>query len=440
MPKKLDACSNATTPPFEEEGEEVHKKKKKKKKQDIAEPSPEEVEAAVVDEDGSKKRKNKGRQASQTICEQAGEDAVNKKKRKVKQAPEAMDEQAEEGIVPGKKKNKEQKEKKATDGARRTDLESSTGEAKDTEHAESLTLFVGGLPWSVDEDTLRNDFAECGELADCHLVLDKQTGKSRGLAFVTFKTEAGVQAALAYHGTDYWGRRLDVRRAETRGRGNGEEQGKHGKGKGKGKVGDGNPEFEVFIKGLPLDATEDALRKIFADCGEVVTLNMPTRDSGLVKGFAWITFSSDEGLKSAVAKHGHALGNSTLTIEKSGGHVIDHGGKAKTKGKGKAKGKGKGSDLEIFVSNLSYETTETDLRKDFLECGAIERMHMPVKGSKFTCMGFAWITFKDNHGAEAALAFDGDQYGGRRLKVEKSGQHGGRKLKQEYVAVEQEAV
>jgi len=125
-------------------------------------------------------------------------------------------------------------------------------------------------------------------------------------------------------------------------------------------------------------------------------------------------------------------------VELASAHVGDVGkGKGKGKGNGKdkgkkGKGKGKEKGFEVFVSNLSFETQEAELRKDFLECGEIERMHMPTKGEN-KCMGFAWIVFKKIDGLQAALEFDGDDYGGRRLKVEKAGEHGGKKMKEDRI-------
>ena len=87
-------------------------------------------------------------------------------------------------------------------------------------------------------------------------------------------------------------------------------------------------------------------------------------------------------------------------------------------------GKGKGnSDFEIFVKNLPFEMDEKTLRTDFLECGEIDRMHMPVVADTQKTMGFAWVTFKNAEGLKKALEFNDEEYGGRRLFIEKSGQH-----------------
>merc|ERR1712217_531166 len=97
------------------------------------------------------------------------------------------------------------------------------------------------------EETLRKDFSECGEIEKMNLPLNDE-GKPRGIAFITYKTKEGVDAALKFDGDDYGGRTLKVNRAGGKGE------------KGKGK---GNKEFEVFVGGLPFAVEEATLRKDF---------------------------------------------------------------------------------------------------------------------------------------------------------------------------------
>jgi len=57
-------------------------------------------------------------------------------------------------------------------------------------------LFISGIPRDLDEDTVRKDFEECGDISNFALLRDKETGESRGLAFVTYYNEVGYKAAL----------------------------------------------------------------------------------------------------------------------------------------------------------------------------------------------------------------------------------------------------
>ncbi len=78
-------------------------------------------------------------------------------------------------------------------------------------------LFVGNLPYSVDEAGLRDLFAELGELASASIVTDRDTGRSRGFGFVEISIDADALAAIdALNGKEVDGRRLTVNEARPR--------------------------------------------------------------------------------------------------------------------------------------------------------------------------------------------------------------------------------
>jgi RNA recognition motif. (a.k.a. RRM, RBD, or RNP domain) len=57
-------------------------------------------------------------------------------------------------------------------------------------------IFVRGLSFSTTEQTLRGVFEQYGDLIECSVTLDRQTGQSRGFGFVTFRDLAGAEACL----------------------------------------------------------------------------------------------------------------------------------------------------------------------------------------------------------------------------------------------------
>lgn len=97
-----------------------------------------------------------------------------------------------------------------------------------------LKVFVGGIPFSVEEETLREDFGVCGEI-DQLVCLKDDRDRFKGIAFITFKTKAGVEAALKYDGDDYGGRTLKVAMASGRGGSQGSSKGGKEEGKAKGR-------------------------------------------------------------------------------------------------------------------------------------------------------------------------------------------------------------
>lgn len=58
-------------------------------------------------------------------------------------------------------------------------------------------LFVGNLPWSINNDSLRDLFASVGEVVEAMVITDRMSGRSKGFGFVTFATEEAAQAAVA---------------------------------------------------------------------------------------------------------------------------------------------------------------------------------------------------------------------------------------------------
>ena len=77
-------------------------------------------------------------------------------------------------------------------------------------------LYVGNFPYSVDESKLREMFSSFGEISDITLIKDRDTGRSKGFAFITFATQQAAETALSLNGKDVDGRSLKVNMAQER--------------------------------------------------------------------------------------------------------------------------------------------------------------------------------------------------------------------------------
>lgn len=66
-----------------------------------------------------------------------------------------------------------------------------------SEDAEGRKIFVGGIPFGVDQQTVREDFGRFGEIEDVYLPTDRETGKLRGFGFVTFRDPRDAQESAA---------------------------------------------------------------------------------------------------------------------------------------------------------------------------------------------------------------------------------------------------
>jgi cold-inducible RNA-binding protein len=78
-------------------------------------------------------------------------------------------------------------------------------------------LFVGNLPFTATEESIRAAFEGNGTVEDVHLVTDRATGRSRGFAFVTVEAPDGISAVISkMDGAMLDGRPLRVNEAQDR--------------------------------------------------------------------------------------------------------------------------------------------------------------------------------------------------------------------------------
>jgi len=75
-------------------------------------------------------------------------------------------------------------------------------------------LFVGSLPWAVDDKALEDLFKDFGTVASVKVIIDRESGRSKGFGFVEFEDDASAKAAMdKLNGTDVQGRTIVVSEA-----------------------------------------------------------------------------------------------------------------------------------------------------------------------------------------------------------------------------------
>ena len=97
-----------------------------------------------------------------------------------------------------------------------------------------MRIYVGNLPFRTNSEELRDLFAEHGEVQDCVIPVDRDSGRSRGFGFVDMDDEEARNAITALDGYDLDGRQLRVNEARPRGSGGGGGGGYRGGGGGGG--------------------------------------------------------------------------------------------------------------------------------------------------------------------------------------------------------------
>ncbi|MEQ1722255.1 MAG: RNA-binding protein [Pseudobdellovibrio sp.] len=79
----------------------------------------------------------------------------------------------------------------------------------------SKKLYVGNLPYSANDQSLTDKFSECGTVSSAKVIMDRDSGRSKGFAFVEMSTDAEATTAISrFHGTDLDGRSINVTEAK----------------------------------------------------------------------------------------------------------------------------------------------------------------------------------------------------------------------------------
>ena len=107
----------------------------------------------------------------------------------------------------------------------------------------SNKLYVGNLSFRVTSDDLQDYFAAAGPVESANVVIDRETGRSRGFGFVEMASDDAATAAIAqFNGQEYDGRNMVVNEArprDDRGGGGGFRGNNRGGGGGGGRGGYG---------------------------------------------------------------------------------------------------------------------------------------------------------------------------------------------------------
>ena len=77
-------------------------------------------------------------------------------------------------------------------------------------------LYVGNLPWSASEDDLRELFSPIAEVNSVTVITDRETGRSRGFAFVELDKADADKAISQLNGQELGGRQLRINEAQDR--------------------------------------------------------------------------------------------------------------------------------------------------------------------------------------------------------------------------------
>ena len=174
---------------------------------------------------------------------------------------------------------------------------------------EAGKVFIGGLSWDTDQDSLLTYFSQFGEVCDCVVMKNPQTGKSRGFGFVTFKDPNCVDTVLStQHTID--SRQVDAKACNPKGAQKSFQQTQR-----PNKNLDNHP--KIFMGGLP-NVDSEYLTNFFSKYGKVLDVNVMvdpvTKKS---RGFGFLTFETDEAVDSVCSEHYVVISNKKVECKRA---------------------------------------------------------------------------------------------------------------------------
>ncbi|KAL3677810.1 hypothetical protein R1sor_020766 [Riccia sorocarpa] len=178
--------------------------------------------------------------------------------------------------------------------------QTTVGEADDSsggQRYDPKKVYVGGMPYYVTEENIIEYFSECGKVTELDCVLFPDTGKFRGLAFITFETVDGARKALEWDGSEMGGRFLKITKCLIKPpRGN--------KSAELGEVQKHEGCLSAYIGNLSWNITEDVLKNFLKKHYKQTKVEAIRfaydKTSGDFRGYGHIDFGDDDSLEAAV--------------------------------------------------------------------------------------------------------------------------------------------
>lgn len=236
---------------------------------------------------------------------------------------------------------------------------------------DARTLLAKNLPYKVTQDELKEVFEDAMEIR-----LVSKDGKSRGIAYIEFKTEADAEKTFEEkQGTEIDGRSISLYYTGEKGQNQDYRGGKNSTWSGESKT--------LVLSNLSYSATEETLQEVFE---KATLIKVPQNQNGKSKGYAFIEFASFEDAKEALNScNKREIEGRAIRLELQGPRGSPNARSQPSK--------------TLFVKGLSEETTEETLKESF--DGSL-RARIVTDRETGSSKGFGFVDFSSEEDAKAA--------------------------------------
>lgn len=266
------------------------KTKKKKRTRDAAEDEPMVAAATDLTVKPPKKRKKKHKKSKKPSSDDWKDVVASLKQKEIEK-----DQHAEkEAISDEGNENRSEVASSSTPASpSRPTVDAVSNNEKSVQGPQAgRSVYVAGIPYSCTEDDIWALFEACGVIEDLRMPRWHDSGNPRGYAHIDFSTADACTKALKLDGHVIKGRYLAVKVANAKRTSSVPAP--------KGSRPEGCK--TLFIKNIPYETEEGAVREAFEAFGDVANVRLSRwHHTGNLKGFGYITFSDEKSVDNAIA-------------------------------------------------------------------------------------------------------------------------------------------
>ena len=306
--------------------------------------------------------------------------------------------------------------------------------------AQSRRCYVGNLSWDVAWQDLKDHMREAGEVIHAE-VITEPNGRSKGCGIVEYATADEARQAIAtLSDTDLKGRMIFVRedREISTGAFSGTTMTTAGGANASRRGGGDTKGTSVYVWNLSYDTTWQNLKDHMRASGNVDSATILTNPDGRSMGAGIVVYQQPKDAARAIRELQQTqLNERPLFIREDRGAGGGGRGRGGNGGRGGGQGRGRGSrgeprnttgtrnpsasssnsGTQVFVSNLSFDTSWQNLKDHFHQCGEVEHVNV-MEGPGGRKKGVATVRMTTSAAAEEAIKqLNGIVLDGRNLEV-----------------------